>query len=49
MNNATRVLVVDDDPTNLTLYAEILRTEGYEVGEASTGQEGLRAAGCHAA
>jgi len=42
MNNATRVLVVDDDPTNLTLYAEILRTEGYEVGEASTGQEGLR-------
>jgi PAS domain S-box-containing protein len=36
--------MVDDDVATLQIYAEILRGEGYEVSEASTGQEGLRAA-----
>ena len=44
MNKTTSILVVDDDPAILQIYSEILRAEGCEVWEASTGQEGLRAA-----
>jgi PAS domain S-box-containing protein len=44
MNARTKVLMVDDDVATLQLYSELLRAEGYEVSEASTGQEGLRAA-----
>ena len=44
MNKTTSILVVDDDPAILKIYSEILRAEGYEVWEASTGQEGLQAA-----
>jgi two-component system, NarL family, sensor histidine kinase NreB len=43
MNKKTSILVVDDDPAILQIYSQILRTEGYEVWEASTGQEGLQA------
>ena len=43
MSKVTSVLVVDDDRTILRLYSEILRAEGYEVWEASTGQQGLQA------
>src|ERR1039458_5844762 len=44
MNATTRILIADDDADDLHLYSELLRAEGYEVWEASTGQEGLRAA-----
>jgi PAS domain S-box-containing protein len=44
MNAGTQVLIVDDDDATLQIYSELLRAEGYEVWEASTGQEGLRAA-----
>jgi DNA-binding response OmpR family regulator len=37
-----RILVVDDDPTILEIIAEMLRTAGYEVVEASNGKEGVR-------
>ncbi|HOW68499.1 MAG TPA: PAS domain S-box protein [Candidatus Paceibacterota bacterium] len=42
MNKATRVLIVDDDPGILRLISYLLREEGYEVWEASNGQDGLR-------
>jgi PAS domain S-box-containing protein len=41
MNPATRILVVDDEPSILSLYTHILATAHYEVGTASTGAEGL--------
>lgn len=44
MNKTTSILVVDDDPAILQVYTEVLRAEGYEVWEASTGQQGLQAA-----
>ena len=44
MNKTTSILVVDDDPAILQMYSEILRAEGYEVWEASTGHQGLQAA-----
>jgi len=44
MNKKTSILVVDDEPGLLQIYSDILRHEGYEVWEASTGQEGLQAA-----
>ena len=44
MNARTQLLLVDDDAAALQVYSELLRTVGYEVWEASTGQEGLRAA-----
>jgi CheY-like chemotaxis protein/EAL domain-containing protein (putative c-di-GMP-specific phosphodiesterase class I) len=36
---ATRTLVVDDDPGLLGVYAEVLRDEGYDVDTAATGLE----------
>lgn len=36
-----RVLVVEDDPTILSLVSEILRDEGHEVASASGGHAGL--------
>ena len=42
MNKATRILLVDDDLGILQLFSEILRSEGYEVWVASTGQQGLQ-------
>src|ERR1039458_1497709 len=44
MNKKTSVLVVDDVPVILQAYSEILRAEGYEVWEASTGQQALQSA-----
>jgi PAS domain S-box-containing protein len=44
MNKKTSILVVDDVPVILQAYSEILRSQGYEVWEASTGQEGLQTA-----
>jgi PAS domain S-box-containing protein len=44
MKKTTSVLLVDDDPAILQVYSDILRAEGYEVWEASTGQQGLETA-----
>lgn len=35
------VLVVDDDPDTLEVWAELLRREGYRVSGTSTAREGL--------
>jgi len=37
-----RILLIDDDANILGVYAEMLRTAGYEVVEASNGKEGVR-------
>lgn len=39
-----RILVVEDNPLNLKLVREVLRFAGYDVVEAQSGEEGLRAA-----
>ena len=39
-----RILVVEDNPLNLKLVREVLRFAGYDVIEAQSGEEGLRAA-----
>jgi CheY-like chemotaxis protein len=39
-----RVLVVEDNPLNLKLVRDVLQAAGYEVVEAGSGEEGLRAA-----
>jgi two-component system OmpR family response regulator len=38
---ATRILVVDDDPSITELVGTVLRYEGFEVAAASTGREAL--------
>ena len=38
MNNA-RILVVDDNPTNLKLVSDLLEFEGYEVLKAMDAEE----------
>jgi PAS domain S-box-containing protein len=42
MNRATRILVVDDEPAILKFFSMILRRAGYEVWEASNGQQCLQ-------
>ena len=44
MKNAGLILLVDDDSAILYLFSTCLRSEGYEVLEASTGQQGLQLA-----
>ena len=41
--NRQTVLVVDDDPRDRELFRAILERAGYEVAEASSGQEALEA------
>jgi DNA-binding response OmpR family regulator len=38
---AARVLVVDDDPTTRTLLQQVLRSDGYDVEVATSGEEAL--------
>ena len=40
-----RILVVEDNPTNLKLVRDVLTHSGYEVIEATTGEDGVRLAG----
>ncbi len=42
-----RILVVDDEPSIVDAVATALRYEGYEVDEAGTGREALRAVALH--
>lgn len=42
MNKATHILVVDDEPAIREIFSTILRSAGYEVWEASNGQECLQ-------
>lgn len=39
-----RVLVVEDNPLNLKLVRDVLRAAGYDVVEATSGEEGLEVA-----
>jgi two-component system cell cycle response regulator DivK len=39
-----RILVVEDNPKNLKLVRDVLQFAGYEIIEATTGEEGVRLA-----
>ena len=41
----SRILVVEDNPKNLKLVRDVLQYCGYEVIEATSGEEGVRLAG----
>ena len=41
---ARRILVVEDNPKNLKLVRDVLQYSGYEVVEATTGEDGVRMA-----
>ena len=43
MNEHPRILVVEDHPLNRKLVRDVLQAAGYEVVEATTGEEGLTA------
>lgn len=45
--NYHRVLLVEDNDDNRTIYSTILGHFGYQVIEAGNGLEGVRAAGAH--
>ena len=50
MEKKTKILIVDDDPDTLEVYAQIFGHEGYDVDVAGTAKEGLRLAReCHPA
>jgi two-component system cell cycle response regulator DivK len=42
--SATRILVVEDNPKNLKLVRDVLQYSGYEVLEATSGEDGVRMA-----
>ncbi len=42
--NGPRILVVEDNPLNLKLVRDVLGAAGYDVVEATSGEEGLLAA-----
>lgn len=44
MANEARVLVVEDNPKNMTLLRDVLGYEGYVVLEAKTAEEGIELA-----
>ncbi len=42
--SAMRILVVEDNPKNLKLVRDVLQFSGYEVFEATTGEDGVQMA-----
>jgi PAS domain S-box-containing protein len=44
MSKTTRILVVDDEPAILTIFSQVLKSAGYEVLNALTGEQGLQVA-----
>jgi two-component system, cell cycle response regulator DivK len=42
--SSTRILVVEDNPKNMKLVRDVLEFSGYDVIEATTGEEGVRLA-----
>ncbi|MER7250487.1 response regulator [Kribbella sp. NPDC000426] len=42
--NPGRILVVEDNPKNLKLVRDVLRFSGYDVIEATSGEDGVRLA-----
>jgi two-component system, cell cycle response regulator DivK len=42
--SAMRILVVEDNPKNLKLVRDVLQFSGYEVFEATTGEDGVQLA-----
>lgn len=47
MSTAARVLIVDDNPTNLKLVAYLVRANGYEVDTAGDADAALAAIAAH--
>ena len=47
MRTPARILIVDDNPTNVKVLATRLTAEGYEIVTAADGEEGLAAARAH--
>jgi CheY-like chemotaxis protein len=45
--SAGRILVIEDNPTNMKLVRDVLRFRGYDVLEATTGEDGVRVAREH--
>ncbi|MGZ5418304.1 MAG: response regulator [Nocardioides sp.] len=45
MTSPSRILVVEDNPKNLKLVRDVLMHYGYEVIEATSGEDGVRLAG----
>ena len=43
--STARILVVEDNPKNMKLVRDVLEFSGYEVIEATTGEDGVRLAG----
>ena len=41
MNNTKRILVIEDNETNMYLISFILKSRGYEIIEAKSGEEGV--------
>lgn len=41
MDNAKKILLIEDDLDTRNLYSDVLKTKGYEVDIASDGEEGL--------
>ena len=42
-----RILVIEDNPKNMKLVRDVLQFSGYEVIEATSGEDGVRLAGQH--
>ena len=42
-----RILIVEDDPSNLKLFRDILQYKGYEILEATDGREAIAAVKAH--
>jgi two-component system cell cycle response regulator DivK len=42
--NETRILVIEDNPKNLKLVRDVLEFSGYDVIEATSGEDGVRLA-----
>ena len=47
MRTPPRILIVDDNPTNVKVLQTRLAAEGYEIVTAGDGEEGLAAASQH--
>lgn len=44
MSDKNSILIVEDDPINRKLFGDVLRANGYQVIEATSGREGLEKA-----
>ena len=38
----SRILIIEDNPTNMKLFSDLLETKGYEIEKAYDGEEGYK-------